>query len=189
MAGWHHWLNAHRFAQTLGESEGQGNLECCSPWGCKESAMTYWLNNNERPNEVCLWAAQGLPVCLLSDVITLKDSKMSINPLFRKTDHAESIYKTADLKKKKDLSFACLLPCLWLYRPWECILRAGMQIAAPPTKAPHRRCLHSARLWELCLQHAWGPRSFCWGQLEKKTEKSKAKGKRAPGTAVLINSV
>ena len=63
--------------------------------------MTERLNNNERPNEVCLWAAQGLPVCLLSDVITLKDSKMSINPLFRKTDHAESIYKTADLKKKK----------------------------------------------------------------------------------------
>ena len=36
--------------QTLGNSEGQGNLACCSPWGCKESDMTLWLNsNNNKP--------------------------------------------------------------------------------------------------------------------------------------------
>jgi len=29
----------HEFEQTLGESEGQGSLECCSPWDGKESAM------------------------------------------------------------------------------------------------------------------------------------------------------
>ena len=23
--------------QTQGDSEGQGSLACCSPWGCKES--------------------------------------------------------------------------------------------------------------------------------------------------------
>ena len=33
MVGWHHWLNAHEFEQALGESEGQGSLVCCSPWG------------------------------------------------------------------------------------------------------------------------------------------------------------
>ena len=27
-------------------SEGQGSLECCSPWVCKESDMTLRLNNN-----------------------------------------------------------------------------------------------------------------------------------------------
>ena len=26
MVGWHHWLNGHAFEQTLGDSEGQGNL-------------------------------------------------------------------------------------------------------------------------------------------------------------------
>ena len=26
--------------QTLGDSEGQGSRECCSPWGCKELDMT-----------------------------------------------------------------------------------------------------------------------------------------------------
>ena len=38
--GWHHQLNAHEFEQTLGDSEGQGSLACCSPWGHNESDMT-----------------------------------------------------------------------------------------------------------------------------------------------------
>ena len=44
MVGWHHRLNGHKFAQTLGGSEGQESLVCCSPWGHKESDMTEWLN-------------------------------------------------------------------------------------------------------------------------------------------------
>ena len=35
--GWHHQLNGHESEQTLGDSEGQGSLACCSPWGHKES--------------------------------------------------------------------------------------------------------------------------------------------------------
>ena len=35
MVGWHHQLNGHEFEQTLGNSEGQGSLVCCSPWGHK----------------------------------------------------------------------------------------------------------------------------------------------------------
>ena len=37
---WHRQLNGHEFEQALGDSEGQGSLVCCSPWGCKESDMT-----------------------------------------------------------------------------------------------------------------------------------------------------
>ena len=45
------WLNGiidsmDVFEQTPGDSEGQGILACCSPWGCKESDMTEQLNNN-----------------------------------------------------------------------------------------------------------------------------------------------
>ena len=29
-----------RFEQTLGDSEGQGGLACCSPWSDKESDVT-----------------------------------------------------------------------------------------------------------------------------------------------------
>ena len=38
--GWHHWLNGHEFEQTVGDSEGQGSLACCSPWGPKELDTT-----------------------------------------------------------------------------------------------------------------------------------------------------
>ena len=34
MVGWHHRLNGCE--QTPGDSEGQGSLACCSPWGYKE---------------------------------------------------------------------------------------------------------------------------------------------------------
>ena len=40
MIGWHHQLDRHEFAQTLGCSKGQGSLACCRPWGCKESDTT-----------------------------------------------------------------------------------------------------------------------------------------------------
>ena len=47
MVGWHHRLNRHEFAQPPGDGEGQGSLECCRPWGCKESDTTERLNNNK----------------------------------------------------------------------------------------------------------------------------------------------
>ena len=40
MVGWHHQLNGHEFEQTLKDSEGQGSLVCCRPWGGKELDMT-----------------------------------------------------------------------------------------------------------------------------------------------------
>ena len=46
MVRWHHWLSRREFEQTLGDGEGQGSLVCYSSWGCKQSDMTEWLNNN-----------------------------------------------------------------------------------------------------------------------------------------------
>ena len=40
MVGWHHQLNGHEFEHTQGDSEGQGSLVCCSPWGHKELDTT-----------------------------------------------------------------------------------------------------------------------------------------------------
>ena len=37
MVGWYHQLNGHELGQILGDSEGQGGLAGCSPWGCKAS--------------------------------------------------------------------------------------------------------------------------------------------------------
>ena len=38
--GWHHGLNGHKSEQTPRDSEGQGSLEFCSPWVCKELGTT-----------------------------------------------------------------------------------------------------------------------------------------------------
>ena len=42
--GWHHWLNGREFEQAQGDSEGQGSLACCSPWGCRGGHD--WVNSN-----------------------------------------------------------------------------------------------------------------------------------------------
>ena len=44
MVGWHYWLDGHEFEEALGVGDGQGSLGCYSPWGCKESDTTEWLN-------------------------------------------------------------------------------------------------------------------------------------------------
>ena len=44
MVGWHHQLNGYEFEQALGVGDGQGSLECCSPWHHKESDMAELLN-------------------------------------------------------------------------------------------------------------------------------------------------
>ena len=73
IVGWHLWLNGHEFEQTLGDSEGQGNLAFYGPGGHKESATTnqqiattnskinyrqnlktiYWMREN-----ICKWYDQ-----------------------------------------------------------------------------------------------------------------------------------
>ena len=47
MVGGHHPLNGHEFEKTLGVGDGQGGLECCSPWGHKDLDTTDQLNWNE----------------------------------------------------------------------------------------------------------------------------------------------
>ena len=64
MVGWHHWLNGHELEQTLGDSEGQGSLACCSPWGRR---VRYdWAT--EQPLQH--WSLQITNQCLLSVFLT-----------------------------------------------------------------------------------------------------------------------
>ena len=43
MFGWHHWLNGHKFEQTLGDSEWQRNLVCATVQGVSKIQM--WLSD------------------------------------------------------------------------------------------------------------------------------------------------
>ena len=60
MVGWHHWFNEHEFEQTPGDSDGQGSLACCSPWGHKELDMTELLNNWGMDKEDVVHTYNGL---------------------------------------------------------------------------------------------------------------------------------
>ena len=40
MVGMASLTNGHEFQQAWGDSEGQGSLDCFSPWGPKESDTT-----------------------------------------------------------------------------------------------------------------------------------------------------
>ena len=50
MIGWHHRLDAHESERTLGVGDGQGSLECCTPWGRKELDTTERLNKLQSPS-------------------------------------------------------------------------------------------------------------------------------------------
>ena len=47
MVGWHHRLDGHECEQALRVGDGQGSLECYSPWARKESDIPEWLNWTE----------------------------------------------------------------------------------------------------------------------------------------------
>ena len=52
--GWDGWMaspssmdmNLNKL-QEIGSLLKQGSLVCCSPWGCRESDMTWWLNKQQ----------------------------------------------------------------------------------------------------------------------------------------------
>ena len=47
MVRWHHQLNGHEFEQAQGDdSDGQGSMVCCSPWGHKELETSEQLNKD-----------------------------------------------------------------------------------------------------------------------------------------------
>ena len=62
MVEWHHQLNGHEFEQAVGDSEGQGSLVCCSPWGCEELDTTEQLNNNNWAGGSIYFSVSTLPL-------------------------------------------------------------------------------------------------------------------------------
>ena len=84
MVGWHHQLNGHEFQQTLGDSEGQGSLVCCSSWGRKE------LDTTEATQE-----QQQLYTKQTHNTFSSENLKSSVNIL---TENTSGISKTHDMQ-------------------------------------------------------------------------------------------
>ena len=49
-------------SKLQGDTEGQGSLECCSPWGCKELDTTKRLNNYVLTQILRLFTFRLIPV-------------------------------------------------------------------------------------------------------------------------------
>ena len=60
MVRYHHRLKGHEFEQILGDSEGQGSLECCSPWGWT------WLSDWTHTHRHITHEKQEWPLDILS---------------------------------------------------------------------------------------------------------------------------
>ena len=59
-------VNRHEFEQILGDSEWQGNLACCSPWGRQELDMTELQNTTTSYAMVyALWCTMVVGICRL----------------------------------------------------------------------------------------------------------------------------
>ena len=78
MVGCHHQLNGHDFEQTLGVGNRQGGLVCCSPWGCKESEMTEWLNWTDWKGKIPAWDVTSGESCQISERDLIKGRGISL---------------------------------------------------------------------------------------------------------------
>ena len=71
---WPYRLSGHECGQTLGDSEGQGSLVCCSPWSPQESDMT-WAAEQQRYHLsycfVLVFVGLFFLSCFLSREVTL----------------------------------------------------------------------------------------------------------------------
>ena len=78
MVGLYHRLNGHEFEQTPGDSEEQGSLACCSPWGCKELDRTEQLQNNILYSQIRRLNTVKMPMFL--NVIQYNPIQIHYNP-------------------------------------------------------------------------------------------------------------
>ena len=51
MVGWPHRLKGYGYEHTLGDSDGQGSLACCSPWGRQELDTEHLSNSSNAPDQ------------------------------------------------------------------------------------------------------------------------------------------
>ena len=70
MAKQYHQLNGHECEQTLGDSEGQGSLVCCSSWSRRQSGTTEQLNSSDDEYTSLHLSVYG---CVRTPCLTLRD--------------------------------------------------------------------------------------------------------------------
>ena len=102
MVRWHLWLNGHESEQALGVGDGQGSLECYTPWGRKESDTTERLN---WPLCVCMCVHKSsLDKCIIKYFDSLQWFTGLDSSLWYKYQAKRKGYVYTVKKHRKDLS-------------------------------------------------------------------------------------
>ena len=128
--GWHHRLDGYETEQTLGGSEGQGSLACCSPWGHKESETTEQLNSNNQSilvHWLHSWEWNQRPGGHCTSVDKKRQEKWEnrSDDLEVKLDVLDIRYK--EIKKKKELSEESML--------WKWVQACSFWVNIPRSKS------------------------------------------------------
>ena len=111
MVGWHHRLDGHEFEQALGDSEEQGNLECCSPGSHEELDMTQQMNNSKWSSFLshnckgtkisCCWKPRGELRKTLNHLdCSYRISKQLVSLTQKANHHQQQIYQDGGKKNK-----------------------------------------------------------------------------------------
>ena len=98
MVGWHHRLDGHEFEQVPGVCDGQGSLECCSPWGHKESDTLEQLNTKYKA--IYFWKIHTVTsgyVVITGDKYLALSRGESTNELQEIGHYAEKVYSAPSL--------------------------------------------------------------------------------------------
>ena len=96
----HHRLKGHESEQTLGDSERQGSLACCSSWGRKQTQLGNWQQQQRQ---------DPLAVYTYFPKATNQDLRYRNNiylPNEKQPRHSwEGIFYTADTQSLQDLFY------------------------------------------------------------------------------------
>ena len=170
LVGWHHQLNELELEQTPGDREGQGGLVCCSPWGCKDSDTTEWLNNDKQTWTSWWWKPEGeevgqnLEVEVLGGMVNgcgvkdRDDSKLWLfrkNKIKNKTNFPKQQTRTSPTVGRKILvnfSYHSSFACKNTFKTWVVPLPITFH---PPLEAkkPTLCCFNLCRTFLPSLRH------------------------------------
>ena len=127
MVGWHHRLHGHEFEQAPGNSEGQGSLACCSPWGHRESDTSKQENQPSKAKAVGPRALRGGYAELPSSFFRLK--KPQSFPWLLVSEPWADLYELQRVQNIREMTSKS--PLLWNLQP-----RGGGPDSARRKRAP-----------------------------------------------------
>ena len=79
MDGRHHQLNGHEFEQTLGDSDGQGNLTCCSSRGRPRVRDDLSTEQQQMSIHVQTEMAMTMMIMMMMMMMMMEEEKIKTN--------------------------------------------------------------------------------------------------------------